>query len=486
MRKIIFIFVSLILLSGNNLIAQWSPVKRLTYGYKDSNPSFNSIQYFGGYKWEFLVFQRQIDSASRICVLRLNNNGLLDSVKYLTSDSYINRNPCIAYRPTSGDSISNALALWETNRNGHWDIYASYYNSGSWSAPFPFDSSSSNKSYPKGILITSTDFAITYSKDGEVIYRKYNAATKTVVIETNLTTAISISCDKPVIGEISNSILINFRGQKNDSTHSIYSVTSTNYGESWVNNDTISNMGDNSTLFILRNFGSPQQVFESKRNGKTGIYSYIRTGSNSTTTDSVLTSPYFNYYGMKSWMYPFVFDNYISHINAVVRKSSNETKILFDAANPYYKDSITIGDTSKSPTLALNNGVRSGFDFLFFAVFTNDTASITSLYYKTKIFVTGNITRTGNYIADKYSLYQNYPNPFNPTTKIKFDIPKLSDIKLIIFDAVGREVKNITQNNLATGSYEYEFNGESLSSGIYYFRLETHEFVKTVKMALVK
>jgi len=89
-------------------------------------------------------------------------------------------------------------------------------------------------------------------------------------------------------------------------------------------------------------------------------------------------------------------------------------------------------------------------------------------------------------VPSNFILHQNYPNPFNPTTKIKFDITKLSDVKIIIFDAVGREVKNFAQKNMSAGSYEYEFNGENLSSGIYFFRLETKDFVKTMKMVMVK
>jgi len=95
------------------------------------------------------------------------------------------------------------------------------------------------------------------------------------------------------------------------------------------------------------------------------------------------------------------------------------------------------------------------------------------------------IIQTQNIIKG-FALYQNYPNPFNPVTKIKFDIPKLSDVKLIIFDAVGREIKNINQSNLAAGSYEYEFNGESLSSGIYFYSLQFGDNTQTKKMVFVK
>ena len=482
MKKIIFL-VMLFIVTTCNLNAQWSPLKRLTSGYKDTNPSFNSLQYYGGYRWEFMVFERRINSSSSICVLGLDQYGVHDTIKYLTSNNFINRNPCIAYNT---DSMKNALVLWETNQNGRWDIYGSYYNSGIWSSYFPVDSSSGDKLNPKAIQINAAEFGITYSKDGEIIYRRYNAVTKTTISETNLTAAIAGRSDKPVIG-VSNyfngEIVLCFRSQKTDSTSLVYSARSTNNGNTWTLKDSISSNGNNSPLTIVKNYNDVHQVFESDRAGKNGIYSFI-SGAN--TTDIVYSSPYFNYYGFKAWFFPFVFDSFFAHINAVVRKSNDSTKILLDASNTSHKDSITIGDSSKNTSIALNNGVRAGLDYLFYMVFSKDSAGFTSLYYKTKIFVTGNITRTGNYIADDFKLYQNYPNPFNPTTKIKFDIPKLSDVKLIIFDAVGREVKNITQNNMTAGGYEYEFNGENLSSGIYYFKLQTNDFNKTVKMVLVK
>jgi len=486
MKKIIFVCsIIIVFLNCDYLNAQWSPLKRLTSGYKDTNPSFNSLQNYGVYAWEFMVFQRQIDSASRICVLRLNNGGLIDSAKYLTTDNYLNRNPCIAYKAFT-DTIKTALVMWESNKNGRWDIYGSYYTSGVWTNPFIIDSSSGNKSNPKAIQITATDFGITYSKEGEVIYRKINAAINSVINETNLTASISGKSDKSVIGEVSGTTMLNFRVQKEDSTHWIYSISSTNNGDTWLNIDTVSKTGDNSTLFILRNYGNPQQVFESKRYGKSRIYSYYKYSSNVTTTDSVFSSSYFDYYGLKSWMFPFVFDSYVSHVNAVVRKSNESTVILLDGVNPFLKDSVNVGDSSKHPTIALNNGVRSGLDLLFFAVFDKDTAAYTSLYYKTRIYVTGNITQTGNYFAEKYSLHQNYPNPFNPITKIKFDIPKISDVKITIYDALGKEVSNIFKAGLTTGSYEYEFSGENLSSGVYYYRFETKDFSKTMKMILLK
>ncbi len=85
-----------------------------------------------------------------------------------------------------------------------------------------------------------------------------------------------------------------------------------------------------------------------------------------------------------------------------------------------------------------------------------------------------------------FSLYQNYPNPFNPSTKIKFDIPKGSLVKLKVFDILGREVAELVNEKLNAGVYEYEWNGAGLTSGVYFYRLEAGEFTETKRMVLLK
>ncbi len=89
-------------------------------------------------------------------------------------------------------------------------------------------------------------------------------------------------------------------------------------------------------------------------------------------------------------------------------------------------------------------------------------------------------------IPEKFSLHQNYPNPFNPVTKIKFDIAKNSDVKLVIYDLTGREVLKITEAYMTAGSYSYQWDASSFSSGIYFYRLETDTYTEVKKMILVK
>ena len=89
-------------------------------------------------------------------------------------------------------------------------------------------------------------------------------------------------------------------------------------------------------------------------------------------------------------------------------------------------------------------------------------------------------------VPDKFSLSQNYPNPFNPSTTISFDIPVDSKVKISLFDMSGREVADIVNEFKTAGYYTVNFNGSSLASGAYFYRIDAGNFVDTKKMLLVK
>ena len=89
-------------------------------------------------------------------------------------------------------------------------------------------------------------------------------------------------------------------------------------------------------------------------------------------------------------------------------------------------------------------------------------------------------------IPSAYTLYQNYPNPFNPTTNIKFALPQSGRVKLTIYDALGREVETLINNELAAGTHIIAWNAKNMASGIYLYRIEANNFVQVNKMLLVK
>ena len=90
-----------------------------------------------------------------------------------------------------------------------------------------------------------------------------------------------------------------------------------------------------------------------------------------------------------------------------------------------------------------------------------------------------------------YELLQNYPNPFNPSTTIKFNISGVSIVSLRIYDIMGRLVKDFGELHYSTGEHSVTWNGRdefglSLTSGVYYYRLEANGQRVVKKMLLVK
>ncbi|MBC8484743.1 MAG: T9SS type A sorting domain-containing protein, partial [Bacteroidetes bacterium] len=99
---------------------------------------------------------------------------------------------------------------------------------------------------------------------------------------------------------------------------------------------------------------------------------------------------------------------------------------------------------------------------------------------------TSGISQIGSEIPDIYALYQNYPNPFNPVTKIKYDIVESGNVSIVLYDVLGKEIKNIVNQRHKPGSYVVDFNAENLPSGIYYYRITAKDFVAVKKMILIK
>jgi photosystem II stability/assembly factor-like uncharacterized protein len=141
------------------------------------------------------------------------------------------------------------------------------------------------------------------------------------------------------------------------------------------------------------------------------------------------------------------------------------------------------GGANWSPlTSGTNNTLRSIY---FPSIDTGFTVGLNGTIRKTTNGITG-INPVINKIPEKFSLAQNYPNPFNPSTKIRFEIQELRFTELKVYDALGKEVKTIVNGNLGAGTYEVDFDGSNLTSGVYFYKLTAGGFSDTKRMILVK
>jgi hypothetical protein len=95
---------------------------------------------------------------------------------------------------------------------------------------------------------------------------------------------------------------------------------------------------------------------------------------------------------------------------------------------------------------------------------------------------------------NEFTLYNNYPNPFNATTKIKFSIPLSTDkhgnaslkTRLSVFDILGNEIAVLINESKTAGTYEIEFDGDGLPSGVYICNIQAGDYTDNIKMVLLK
>jgi hypothetical protein len=90
-----------------------------------------------------------------------------------------------------------------------------------------------------------------------------------------------------------------------------------------------------------------------------------------------------------------------------------------------------------------------------------------------------------------FDVAQNYPNPFNPTTTISYQVPQVSDVKLVIYNVLGQKVRTLVNSQMEPGYHSVVWDGrnelgQAVASGVYIYRFEASEFTKTLKLMLLK
>jgi len=89
-------------------------------------------------------------------------------------------------------------------------------------------------------------------------------------------------------------------------------------------------------------------------------------------------------------------------------------------------------------------------------------------------------------VLSGFRLYQNYPNPFNPSTRIKFYSPLQTNVKIVLFDILGNEIKTLLNKEVNQGTYELELDGSNLASGMYFVKMFSNLNQQVIKISLIK
>jgi hypothetical protein len=113
--------------------------------------------------------------------------------------------------------------------------------------------------------------------------------------------------------------------------------------------------------------------------------------------------------------------------------------------------------------------------------------------HESRTIQVGNVTSVAEAVSSEYLLTQNYPNPFNPTTSIRYTIGAVSSqqpadswVRLVVYDLLGREVAVLVDEKKTPGNYAVQFDGSHLGSGVYFYRMQSANYVETRKLLLLR
>ena len=164
--------------------------------------------------------------------------------------------------------------------------------------------------------------------------------------------------------------------------------------------------------------------------------------------------------------------------------------------------SVGVPGFSITPSIAFDkNGNLYGLsglgvqvsDFIKYDTLTGSALLIGSIGYQAVNSLAMSPGISGENIPVSYHLYQNFPNPFNPSTTIQFDLPHASQVKLVVYDILGREIEKLLNGNLLAGKHNYVWNVSGLASGIYFYQIVATpdvrgigNFVSVRKMLFIK
>lgn len=499
------IFAVLIITNSTLTFSQgFDSVYQLTNGNNDRNPRFNYNHeggIFPSYQFEMFAFERSLsDSSVHICLQKINKDGAFDSAMYLTPVTpKKNINPSIAYNPPKFPFYTPRyiLVVWETNQYGGSNIYGRRYIEGQgWSAEFAIDSSSSRSFTPNVVCMDSTNFAITYRKGNDIVYKGYNILNNTLTSEQNLTPADTFHCFNPYITMqlplTPGYLIVTYEREINPNKRSIcYQYREAYNGSaSWSQQDSVSFTGNN------RNRGFNDGNIATYETNSPGNWQVM--GVNINPMGSNFHQPLFNgtggdysnFHGKHFLITdaggPFGAYGVIEEIVL----NWKFAKFYFFSSGPTLQvemskvgEEIPLSMTSSNP---INNGNCRRFWFVFNYTFSPASQFDSRIYGTWADNCVTSVSQIGSETPQSYSLHQNYPNPFNPETKIRFNIPKSGFVTLEIFNTLGERVDLLVNEELSRGSYEVNFNGANYKSGVYFCRLTAGNFSESRKMILIK
>jgi hypothetical protein len=171
---------------------------------------------------------------------------------------------------------------------------------------------------------------------------------------------------------------------------------------------------------------------------------------------------------------------------------ANGGRIAMSVGQPLYTGHLFMlaGFTSDGKPIVHDPAESNGYSYVYNKTSISQSwfnkGGVSYTFYPEGSYPTSVENNLENFISDDFTLFQNYPNPFNPSTTISFSLPQAGQVKISVYDMLGREVAVLVNDYLESGIHTLSFNGSGLSSGVYIYRIESGGFVKAKQMILLK
>ena len=489
MKKLIFnslfLFTILLILNFtltiNNCIAQWQPDVRLTTDPSGSHTSYNNAWCIAASgDVVHTVWYDGRDGNTEIYYKRSTDGGLSWG-----ADTRLTSNSASSYAPSISVSGQVVHIVWYDNRDGNFEIYYKRSSNGgySWSADTRLTNDNAYSGYSSVALSGSVVYVVWHDyRDGnpEIYYKRSPDGGLSWGADTRLTnnSAESGQASVTVYGSVVHVTWNDLR----DGNWEIYYKRSPDGGISWGADTRLTNNTANSSSSSVSVSSSVVHVvwFDARDLNDEIYYKRSTDGGISWGTDTRLTNN-----TDTSWIPSITVSGLFVHVVWQDKRDGN-WEIYYKRSNnagvSWNADTRLTNYTSASlsPSVALSG-------LVVHVVWNDERDGNPEIYYKRN--PTGNPTGIQNInseIPKEYKLEQNYPNPFNPKTNIRFDLSKNCMVKLVVFDALGREVETLVNESLKPGTYEVDWDGGNYTSGVYFYKFETVGFSETKGMVLVK